>query len=118
MCSRIRSIHSSIEQLMETRVGFAGPRGYGRKARRSPLGNALTVGQVEREDRPPDLLELQLAVIGSAHPDPGAVDDRLCQRAEPGPPVDAALQHDIALLHRVDAKAEQTVQIGRLDMLR
>src|SRR5215472_19015209 len=76
------------------------------------------VGQVERVDRAADSFELQLSVIRRAHADTGAVDDGLGHLPEPGAPMNAALQHDIALLARVDAEAQQTIEVGGLDMAR
>ena len=59
-----------------------------------------------------------MAVIGGADADAGAVDDGFRHCTEPGAPVDAALQHDIAFLHRVDAEAREAVEVGGLDMAR
>src|ERR1700758_5717572 len=79
---------------------------------------ASAIGQVEGVDWPPDLLEIELAVIGGAHPHAGTVDDSFRHRAEAGAPVNTALQHDIAFLHRVDAEAREAVEVGGLDMAR
>src|SRR6266498_256393 len=87
-------------------------------ARHPPPRLISSVRQVERIDRPPHLGEGQLAVIGGADADPGAIDDRLGYLAEPGAPMYPALQHHIALLHRVDAEGQQAVEIIRLDMAR
>ena len=78
----------------------------------------LTIGQIEWIDRPPDFLEFQLPIVRSANADPGALDDGLRHWTEPGPPVDAALQHHIALLQRVDAEAREAIKVGGLDMAR
>src|SRR5882762_11199490 len=92
--------------------------GSSNKAVRMGPSLGSTVRQVERVDRPPHLGEIQLAVIGGADADSGAFDDALGQGAEAGAPMDAALQHHVALLHRVDAEGEQAIQIARLDMAR
>src|SRR5207237_9947435 len=80
--------------------------------------STLAVGQVERIDRASDFPELQLAVIRGAHPDAGAVDDGFGELAKAGAPMNAALQHDITLLQRIDAEAQKAVEVGRLAMPR
>src|SRR5271168_5044731 len=65
------------------------------------------VRQVERIDRPAHVPEGERAVIRGADADPGAVDDCLRHRPQSRAPMDAALQHHIAFLQRVDAEAEE-----------
>src|SRR5437660_10778572 len=76
------------------------------------------VRQVERVDRAAHVVESELAVIRGADAHPGAFDDGLSHWPQPGAPMDAALQHNVALLQRVDAEGGEAVEIRRLDMAR
>src|SRR5580693_3572166 len=78
--------------------------------RKSAAPSAISpVRQVEGVDRAADLVESQLAIVRSANTDAGTLDDGFRELAEPGPPMDAAFEHDIAFLQRVDAEVHQAV---------
>ena len=58
-----------------------------------------------------------LIVGGGTKADASAFDDLSRHRAEPGAPMNAALQHHVALLQWVDAEAQEAIEIGGLNMV-
>src|SRR5690606_26494053 len=88
-----------------------------RPGRLSRTGVAI-LDRIQGIDRSPDLREIELAVVGGADPHAGTLDDFPGDLLEARPPVDTAFQHDIALLHGIDAEAEQRVDIMRLHVAR
>ncbi len=55
------------------------------------------VDQIERVDRPADVIERQLVIVRSADTGTGAFDYFLCDFSETGAVVYAALQHQVFL---------------------
>src|SRR6185436_32086 len=66
---------------------------------------------------PAHILEGELAVIRGADTDPRTFDDLPRDLAEAGPPMHPAFQHDVFLLPRVDAEAEEAIEVVRLHMV-
>ena len=72
------------------------------------------VNQIERVDRPADVIERQLVIVRSADTGTGAFDDFLCDISETSAVVYAALLHQIFLPRRIDPETEKRILVVRL----
>ena len=61
--------------------------------------------------------QAQRRIVGGAYPRAGAFDDGMRRSTQPRPPVDAAFQHQEALLRRHDAHRRQRGQVIGLNMV-